>query len=549
MDNFPIYINDDIKKIEQALEICLDDVEAETAQNAVQLTSLKIPSTILSDKFHSLSQQSICSTGEYQTLDNDNPVIDYYCPPVPSTNNHNVQEESSECSQIFDSIPDIQQYKLSDCRQFIDNYITQAHTVKTNLRQKHLITLVAALNLCYQRSLFELSSHIQILEKAEEMVILNAETEELNTLPVSIFEQYIDYPLYKMESTTENPVQNMLKLLQKHEKGRLWTSEPLNKLSAAAYKSAYDNKIFDLTRKIQIAQSVTRDNKINQQHLKLYEKDLKDVRTLSSKQLFRLYNLSIDWYDVATNALKNQFSEKCCQKTWEQICHPSLNQGPWSVEEDDKLYRLVQKYGCYGDQWQLIAKNMPGRSSYLCAKRFMYLENIKLDNTNFSNSEKETLCQIVEDKRSAYYIPFNRISYLISNRTPRAIRKQWDLLDPYRRVGQWQVEEDEMLMNGVQKQSRRSKINWNLIAENLPGRLPRKCYHRYLHLINRITKTSIPPFAPSEDVLLLEKYEDLNAKWSDIQKFFPGRTCYNLQNRYRKLMSYKQLNELFYAQS
>ncbi|CAF4368891.1 unnamed protein product, partial [Adineta steineri] len=34
-------------------------------------------------------------------------------------------------------------------------------------------------------------------------------------------------------------------------------------------------------------------------------------------------------------------------------------------------------------------------------------------------------------------------------------------------------------------------------------------------------------------------------RWSQIQLFFPGRSCYTLQNRLRKLAQYRQINELF----
>jgi hypothetical protein len=38
------------------------------------------------------------------------------------------------------------------------------------------------------------------------------------------------------------------------------------------------------------------------------------------------------------------------------------------------------------------------------------------------------------------------------------------------------------------------------------------------------------------------------ARWSQIQPLFPGRSCYALQNRWRKLMQYSQINKLFDCQ-
>ena len=84
-----------------------------------------------------------------------------------------------------------------------------------------------------------------------------------------------------------------------------------------------------------------------------------------------------------------------------------------------------------------------------------------------------------------------------------------------------------------------------------------------MHLTRQQLKTE---FKPTDDQLLIEQHqlkkgefsffwiEDEGrvryflARWSEIQSFFPGRSCYTLQNRYRKLMQYRQINELFHSQ-
>jgi Myb-like DNA-binding domain len=77
------------------------------------------------------------------------------------------------------------------------------------------------------------------------------------------------------------------------------------------------------------------------------------------------------------------------------------------------------------------------------------------------------------------------------------------------------------------------------------GRSQTKCYHRYIHLTRKQIKIE---FEPKDDQLLIEQHQVKKARWSQIQPLFPGRSCHTLQNRWRKLVQYRQTNELFDAQ-
>ena len=57
-------------------------------------------------------------------------------------------------------------------------------------------------------------------------------------------------------------------------------------------------------------------------------------------------------------------------------------------------------------------------------------------------------------------------------------------------------------------------------------------------------KTRIDLDSRSTETMILT-FNVVVARWSQIHPFFPGRSSYALQNRWRKLQQYRQMNELF----
>jgi hypothetical protein len=72
--------------------------------------------------------------------------------------------------------------------------------------------------------------------------------------------------------------------------------------------------------------------------------------------------------------------------------------------------------------------------------------------------------------------------------------------------------------------------NWNTIAQQLPGRSPRSVRERYFNYLRPNLRKG--PFTPDEDEKLLFYVENLGQKWSEITRFFDGRTDVHLKNRY-----------------
>ena len=88
-------------------------------------------------------------------------------------------------------------------------------------------------------------------------------------------------------------------------------------------------------------------------------------------------------------------------------------------------------------------------------------------------------------------------------------------------------QEDQMILN-LLKQS--ENITWKEIAQYIPGKTTRQCRERYqTYLAPGINQS---PWTKEEDQKLIEKYNEYGSKWSEIAKFFDGRSANSLKNRF-----------------
>ncbi|KAK8871807.1 hypothetical protein M9Y10_007550 [Tritrichomonas musculus] len=95
-------------------------------------------------------------------------------------------------------------------------------------------------------------------------------------------------------------------------------------------------------------------------------------------------------------------------------------------------------------------------------------------------------------------------------------------------------EEDEQLLQLVQYFGVNDKNNWYFIASHINGRSPRQCRERYqLFLSDNIRKKA--KWTKEEDELLISKYKVYGPHWKQLEKFFVGRTSYNIKNRFISL--------------
>lgn len=95
--------------------------------------------------------------------------------------------------------------------------------------------------------------------------------------------------------------------------------------------------------------------------------------------------------------------------------------------------------------------------------------------------------------------------------------------------------EDELLKKLVEEFGDK---DWSLIASHMEGRTVRQCRERWQ---NNLSSTVIKSkWTKEEDKTLKIKYSEFGPKWKLLEEFFPGRTSYNIRNRWNGLIRIKK---------
>ncbi|CAH1786631.1 unnamed protein product [Owenia fusiformis] len=255
----------------------------------------------------------------------------------------------------------------------------------------------------------------------------------------------------------------------------------------------------------------------------------------------------IDWMKISTINLDGSHNAKECELMWKHNLHVDVNKDPWSKEEEERLTCLVQEYN--GKEWPTIASKLnTNRTPFECLKYYQSNLNPELTNTNadWTEDEEDLLAAVVDHCRLGDHISYRRVAYYMEGKNQNQCISKWRKMDPNKRHGQWTKVEDQQLMEAVKTFGGR---DWWKIQQHVPGRDQVQCHERWNSMIDPLIHKG--PWTLEEDEALLNLVEKTGkGSWSTIAKNMPTRRIDNAcLLRYKRLMLWKQQNEWLLEQT
>ena len=138
-----------------------------------------------------------------------------------------------------------------------------------------------------------------------------------------------------------------------------------------------------------------------------------DERLLEAVEKFGTEN----WKDVAL--IVTGRTAKQCRDRYKLKLDPSINHGPWTKQEDEKLMELAREHG---RAWTKIARFMPGRTENAVKSRISSLERSRIRDWT---PEEDALLRDLRGKNMEFE---NMVEEHFPNRSVHSIKKRWEIL-------------------------------------------------------------------------------------------------------------------------
>ena len=219
------------------------------------------------------------------------------------------------------------------------------------------------------------------------------------------------------------------------------------------------------------------------------------------------------------------------------------------ISEDDNTFSFenvsknVQKLDNYSNQ----KSNLENHSFNLEDNNYSSYKNIYSKNNKniFSDDKKSGKWSDEEDKILIQLVPLHsgknwkKIAENIKGRSPIQCLHRWTkILQPGLVKGPWTIDEDRKLLEWIRKEG---PVKWTQCSEYIKGRNGKQCRERWFHTLNpKVVKGN---WTNEEDFKIFTLFKKIGGKWSKIALNIIGRTENSIKNRFYSTLRRKAVEQ------
>ncbi|PIC51795.1 hypothetical protein B9Z55_002164 [Caenorhabditis nigoni] len=331
--------------------------------------------------------------------------------------------------------------------------------------------------------------------------------------------------------------------LMKEEKK--WTPSEIKTLRTAVKESMVAHEVQPLCSRRDIIVSklknadITTTNKERRQWTMELEDVMRNIGYVKGKPEEEVLTASADysvipWNAVANVDFKGTRTEWAVRAKWCNELNPKWNRGPWPTEEVEKLKYLRESPKFVS--WQMLALNLgTNRTSYQCMEK--YKTEVSQHSKEWTQDEDTKLIALTKLTSINGHIQWDKVAQFMPGRTRQQVRTRFShSLDSSVKHGRWSDQEDVLLISAI---SRYGAKDWAKVAQAVQNRNDSQCRERWMNVLNRSAHVN-ERFTLMEDDKLLYAIKIFGkGNWAKCQSILPKKTPKQLRRRYLQLIAAK----------
>ncbi|CAB04248.1 snRNA-activating protein complex subunit 4 homolog [Caenorhabditis elegans] len=242
----------------------------------------------------------------------------------------------------------------------------------------------------------------------------------------------------------------------------------------------------------------------------------------------------VPWTAIANFDFKGSRTEWAVKSKWYNELNPKWNKEHWSNEEVEKLKYLRESPKFVS--WPMLALNLgTNRTSYQCMEK--YKTEVSQHSKEWSQDEDTKLIALTKITSINGHIQWDKVAQCMPGRTRQQVRTRFShTLDASVKHGRWTDQEDVLLVCAV---SRYGAKDWAKVAQAVQNRNDSQCRERWTNVLNRSAHVN-ERFTLVEDEQLLYAVKVFGkGNWAKCQMLLPKKTSRQLRRRYLQLIAAK----------